>query len=66
VVKGAENSAVGIRRADYATPLYPQMLALTSPTIGVRSVGIVLSRTQTTEFVFVRHKFTSDLILCNA
>jgi hypothetical protein len=36
--------------ADYATPLYPQKLALTSPTSGRRSVGIVRSRTQATEF----------------
>jgi hypothetical protein len=33
--------------------LYPQKFALTSPTSGVRSVGIVRSRTQATEFVFV-------------
>jgi len=33
------------------TPLYPQMLALTSPTGGGRSVGIVRSRTKATEFV---------------
>jgi hypothetical protein len=32
--------------------LYPQKLALTSPTSGGRSVCIVRSRTQTTEFVF--------------
>jgi hypothetical protein len=31
--------------------LYPQKLALTSPTSGGLSVGIVHSRTQTTEFV---------------
>jgi hypothetical protein len=30
--------------------LYPQKLALTSPTSGFRSVGIVRSRTQATEF----------------
>jgi hypothetical protein len=30
--------------------LYPQKLTLTSPTSGGRSVGIVLSRTQVTEF----------------
>jgi hypothetical protein len=40
---------VGIRHADHVTPLYPQKLALTSPTSGGRSVGIVLSRTQATE-----------------
>jgi hypothetical protein len=32
-------------------PFYPQKLALTSPTIGGRSVGIVLSRTKATELV---------------
>jgi hypothetical protein len=32
--------------------LYPQMLALTSPRSGYRSVGIVHSRTQITEFSF--------------
>jgi len=32
------------------TPLYPQKLALTSPTGGGRSVGIVRSRTKATEF----------------
>jgi hypothetical protein len=33
--------------------LYPQKLALTSSTSGGRSVGIVRSRTQATEFVFM-------------
>jgi hypothetical protein len=37
---------VGIRCADHVTPLYPQKLALTSPTGGGRSVGIVRSRTK--------------------
>jgi hypothetical protein len=32
------------------TLLYPQKLALTSPTTGGRSVGTVRSRTQATEF----------------
>jgi len=32
------------------TPLYPQKLALTSPTGGGRSVGIVRSRTKATKF----------------
>jgi hypothetical protein len=48
-----ENTAVGIRRADYVTPLYLQKLALTSPTSGCRSICIVSSRTQATGFVFV-------------
>ena len=39
-----------IRCADHVTPLYPQKLALTSPTGGGRSVGIVRSRTKATEF----------------
>jgi hypothetical protein len=35
------------------TPLFPQKLALTSPTSGGRSVGIVRSRTQATEFFYI-------------
>jgi len=35
------------------TPLYPQKLALTSPTGGGRSVGMVRSRTKATEFSFM-------------
>ena len=41
---------MGNRCADHVTPLYPQKLALTSPTGGGRSVGIVRSRTKATEF----------------
>jgi hypothetical protein len=37
-------------RADYATPLYPKKLELTSSTSGDRSVGMLRSRTQATEF----------------
>jgi len=40
---------VGTRCADHVTPLYPQKLALTSPTSGGRSVGIVRVRTKATE-----------------
>jgi hypothetical protein len=47
-----ENTAVGIRHANYATPLSRQRLALTSSTSGGHSVGIVRSRTQATEFIF--------------
>ena len=43
--------AVGTRCADHVTPLYPQKLALTSPTGGGRSVGIVRVQTKATEFV---------------
>jgi len=41
---------VGTRSANHVTPLYPQKLALTSPTGGGRSVGMVRSRTKATEF----------------
>jgi len=41
---------VGIRCADHVTPHYPQKLALTPPTGGGRSVGIVRSWTRATEF----------------
>jgi len=46
-------TAVGTRCADHVTPLYPQKLALTSPTGGGRSVGIVCVRTKATEFSLV-------------
>ena len=41
---------MGISCADHVTPLYPQKLALSSPTGGGRSVGIVRSRTKATEY----------------
>ena len=44
---------MGNRYADQVTPLYPQKLALTSPTGGGRSVGMVRSRTEATEFSLV-------------
>ena len=44
---------MGTRYADHVTPLYQQKLALTSPTGGGRSVGIVRSRTKATEFSFL-------------
>ena len=47
---------MGIRCADHVTPLYPQKLALTSPTGGGRSVGIVRSRTKATEFFYISVK----------
>ena len=46
-------TAVGTRCADHVTPLYPQKLALTWPTGGGRSVGIVRVRTKATEFSFL-------------
>jgi len=45
-------TAVGTRCADHVTSLYPQKLALTSPTGRGRSVGIVRVRTKATEFSF--------------
>jgi hypothetical protein len=50
-VQKTENTAVGIRFADHATPSIRKKLALTSPTSGSRSVGIVRLRTKATEFV---------------
>src|SRR5215471_9738867 len=44
---------MGTRCADHVTTLYPQKLALISPTGGGRSVGIVRSRTKATEFSLV-------------
>jgi hypothetical protein len=45
----------GLEKRDYcrrgSAPLYLQKLALTSPTSGGRSVGIVRSRTKATELV---------------
>jgi len=43
------------------TPLYPQKLALTSPTGGGRSVGIVRSRTKATEFSLVLAHFVKHI-----
>jgi hypothetical protein len=55
---GRKSSGSGLENRDYGrrrsitlgmTPLYPQKLALTSPTSSGRSVGIVHSRTQATD-----------------
>jgi hypothetical protein len=53
LVKKTEITAIGIRHADHATPLYPPKLTQTSPTSGGDSVGIVRSQTQATEFSLV-------------
>jgi hypothetical protein len=45
-----ENISVGIRHADHVAPSIRRKLAITSPTSGGRSVGIVRSRIQTMEF----------------
>jgi hypothetical protein len=52
VKSGLENRDYGRRGSAALTmrhPLYPQKLALTSPTSGGRSVGIVRSRTKDTK-----------------
>jgi hypothetical protein len=49
-ISKTENTVVGILHADYVAP---QNLALTSPTNGGRSVCVVRSRTQATEFSLV-------------
>ena len=55
---------MGNRYAGHVTPLYPQKLALTLPTGGGRSVGIVRSRTKATEFSFsLACLFNSQYIL---
>jgi hypothetical protein len=48
-----ENTAVGIRHDDHVAHSIRKKLAITSPTSGGRSVGIVRSRTQTMEFSLV-------------
>jgi len=55
--------AVGTRCADHVTPLYPQKLALTSPTGGGRSVSIVRVRTKATEFYILSVFFSSKCSL---
>jgi len=57
-------TAVGTRCADHVTPLYPQELALTSPTGGGRSVGIVRVRTKATEFSFKGYIYNCGFSFC--
>jgi hypothetical protein len=66
-----ESSGFGLENREYGSrdpsrwlrgTLYPQKWALTSPTSGCRSVGILRSRTQTTEFSLV--SFLLYGILC--
>jgi hypothetical protein len=52
-VQKTENTAVGIRHADHVSLSIRKKLAITSPTSGGRSVGIVRSRTQIMEFSLV-------------
>ena len=56
--------AAGTHCADHVTPLYPQKLALTSPTGGGHSVGIVRVRIKATELlVVVIYIYTFIIIL---
>ena len=50
---------MGTRCANHVTPLYPQKLALTSPTGGGRPVGMVRWRTKATEFSFFSVRCTT-------
>jgi hypothetical protein len=52
-VQKTENMSVGFCRSDHVTPPLYAKLSLSSPTIGGRSVGVVRSRTQVTEFFLV-------------
>jgi hypothetical protein len=54
--------AVGVRHVWPRGALYPQKLAITSPTSGGCSVGIVRSRTQTMEFFFNISAFSYSII----
>jgi hypothetical protein len=60
-----EYTAIGIRHADHVAPSIRKKLAISSPTSGGRSVGIVCLRTQTMEFFFLtlfrRYRFQSWL-----
>jgi hypothetical protein len=68
---GRESGGSGLETREYdrrdqscspSGPLYPQTLALTSPTSGGRSVGIVRSLTQAMEFslLLVRLVYQQD------
>jgi hypothetical protein len=59
---GRKSSGSGLQSQEYARrdpsrwsrgTLHPQKLALTSPTSSCRSVGLICSQTQTTEFSFI-------------
>jgi hypothetical protein len=47
------DTTVGTRHADHIASSIGKKLVLTSPTSGGRPIGIVRSRTQATEFVFI-------------
>jgi hypothetical protein len=61
---GLENREYGRRNSPRCPrgTLYPQTLALTSPTSGGSSAGIVRSQTKATEFLILGHYPTSCLL----
>jgi hypothetical protein len=68
---GRKGSGSGLKSREYGRrdpsrwprgTLYPQELALTSPTSGGRSIGIVRSRTQATKFSLVFRCFSVLLV----
>jgi hypothetical protein len=56
-VKKAEITAVRISHADDLAPSFSKQLALTSPASGGRTIGIVASRTQASEFIYILKDF---------
>jgi hypothetical protein len=62
--KRAENTALGISHTDHVALSNPQKLALTSLTSGSRSVGIVRSWTQATQFYILIKAFSPTLSTC--
>jgi hypothetical protein len=60
--------AVGIRHTDHVAPLYPQRLALASPTSGGRSVCTVRSQIQAKEFFYIpiSTPHTYDFVVLNS
>jgi hypothetical protein len=63
---GRNSSGSGLENREYGCgdTLYPQKLALTSPTSGGRSVDIVRLQTKATEFLFVCFLFLRYLSVC--
>jgi hypothetical protein len=60
-----ENTVAGIHHTDHVAPSFPKKLAITSPTSGGRSVGIIRSRTEATEFSLVLERYEMNLhMLC--
>jgi hypothetical protein len=60
-----ENTAVGIRHTDHVAPFIHQKLAITSPTSGGHSVGIVRPRTQTMEFFCITLDYQDYSCTCS-